>query len=126
MTTDMPLPNWVFDLVTAVEEFEFIHPKQDPCLKDALDTVPADIRQTAKAIQDYVRRRELTDPHADCFPDPDAACSAHGDKRCLHCHRNASDCAQADGQCSVYATTGMHWDTCANRVRGQMDCEAIA
>lgn len=48
-----------------------------------------------------------------------AKCTAHGTERCERCHRNPSTCAK-DGRssgCSVYAETGMHWDTCPNRIR---------
>lgn len=59
--------------------------------------------------------------------DPDARCPAHGQPRCAHCHRNPSTCAPTgrgetrshDG-CDFYAATGMHWDTCANRVIGPL------
>lgn len=54
-------------------------------------------------------------PH---FPDPTATCPAHGARYCGDCHANPGDCVEADGQCSYWAATGMHWDTCPNRVRG--------
>lgn len=52
------------------------------------------------------------------FPDPEAKCSAHGDRMCGQCAQNPSTCAEPDGQCGTWLTTGMHWDTCPNRVRG--------
>ena len=58
-----------------------------------------------------------------CFPEPGAKCVAHGDEQCLYCHRNPSDCANG-GNCSTWARTGMHWDTCQNRVRGPLASEA--
>jgi hypothetical protein len=51
------------------------------------------------------------------FPDPEATCPAHGSRFCAHCARNPSDCAGADGSCGYWFKTGMHWDTCPNRVR---------
>jgi len=52
-------------------------------------------------------------PH---FPDPRARCSAHSTAYCLACHRNPSG-ARTCGQCFSYDPTGMHGDTCPNRVR---------
>lgn len=52
------------------------------------------------------------------WPDPHARCPAHGDRFCESCHRNPGDCADADGSCSYWSATGMHWDTCPNRIRG--------
>lgn len=56
--------------------------------------------------------------HEYTFPAyPDAKCSAHGDNACWRCARNPASCASETGSCSTYATTGMHWDTCPNRIR---------
>lgn len=52
------------------------------------------------------------------FPDPEARCSAHGEAYCAACHRNPGSCAKPYGQCETWLSSGMHWDTCANRVRG--------
>jgi hypothetical protein len=52
------------------------------------------------------------------FPDLEAKCSAHGDRMCGQCAQNPSTCAEPDGQCGTWLSTGMHWDTCPNRVRG--------
>ena len=54
------------------------------------------------------------------FPAPDARCPAHGQELCIRCARNPSGCDDPDrddGGCSVYSDTGMHWDTCPNRIR---------
>lgn len=52
------------------------------------------------------------------FPSyPDARCSAHGDNACLMCARNPGDCVTDVGSCGMYVSTGMHWDTCPNRIR---------
>ena len=51
------------------------------------------------------------------FPDPRAKCPAHGNRYCPWCSRNPADCIEASGNCGYYSATGMHWDTCANRVR---------
>lgn len=53
------------------------------------------------------------------FPDASARCTAHGRNLCVSCARNPGDCAENEVQsgCSVYAGTGMHWDTCPNRLR---------
>jgi len=51
-----------------------------------------------------------------------AKCVAHGKKVCSLCTLNPSTCGsgQAGIQvgCGTYASTGMHWDTCPNRVTG--------
>lgn len=52
------------------------------------------------------------------FPDPEAKCSAHGDRMCGQCAQNPSTCAGPCGPCDAWLSTGMHWDTCPNRVRG--------
>ncbi|MFI5473229.1 hypothetical protein ACIA6D_23685 [Streptomyces cacaoi] len=70
-------------------------------------------------------RRRCGEHDGPCFPEPGATCVAHGDAECLYCHRNPADCANG-GNCGTWARTGMHWDTCANRVRGPLanDIEA--
>ena len=56
-----------------------------------------------------------------CFPDPTAKCPAHGEHQCAACHRNPSNCADPDYvECGYWLATGMHWDTCANRIRGPL------
>ncbi|MEI5100334.1 hypothetical protein RB200_19625 [Streptomyces sp. PmtG] len=60
-----------------------------------------------------------------CFPDPEARCPAHGDRACALCHRNPSTCADPDIlECGRWITTGMHWDTCSNRIRGPLAAPA--
>lgn len=54
-------------------------------------------------------------PH---FPDPKAICPAHGNRYCRACSRNPGDCIGDCGGCGYWSATGMHWDTCPNRVRG--------
>lgn len=55
------------------------------------------------------------------FPDVRSLCPAHGQHLCLMCARNPSDCATSDTpSCGFYSSTGMHWDTCPNRVEGGM------
>lgn len=49
MTTD--LPDWVLDLVAAVEHFEYVHPKvsiADDCLHHPLEAVPDEVRAMAR------------------------------------------------------------------------------
>ncbi len=53
------LPEWVLDLVAAVDEFESTHAKADACLIDALNAVPADVRGYA---QGYVRGKKKAQP----------------------------------------------------------------
>lgn len=48
-------------------------------------------------------------------------CSAHGETDCEWCSLNSADCINGYGQCSYYSETGMHWDTCPNRIRGPKD-----
>lgn len=55
------------------------------------------------------------------FPDPEAFCPAHGEKRCERCARNPGDCVSEHGSCSYWSAFGMHWDTCANRIRGPLE-----
>jgi hypothetical protein len=40
-------------------------------------------------------------------------CPAHGVARCALCSLNGPVCTE----CTYYAETGMHWDTCINRMR---------
>lgn len=61
------------------------------------------------------------------FPDHDARCSAHGHRECEECHRNPANCKlppidvnYATIGCGQYSATGMHWDTCPNRIRGPL------
>lgn len=50
-----------------------------------------------------------------------AKCPAHGDTDCDLCSLNPADCASPEGPCSFYRDTGMHWDTCPNRIRTYED-----
>jgi hypothetical protein len=50
-------------------------------------------------------------------------CAAHNDTDCDLCTLNPADCA-ADGSCDMYLTTGMHWDSCPNRIRSYADAVA--
>lgn len=53
------------------------------------------------------------------FPDPAARCVAHGTRFCRSCSANPGSCAGTeDVGCGHRAATGMHWDTCPNRVPG--------
>jgi len=45
-------------------------------------------------------------------------CSAHGEKACELCSLNPGSCATDSWQCEMWRDTGMHWDTCPNRIRG--------
>jgi hypothetical protein len=69
--------------------------------------------RAACLISHVVDRSTKRLPH---FPDPKARCSAHGTTYCLACHRNPSG-PRTCGQCYSYDSTGMHGDTCANRIR---------
>lgn len=51
------------------------------------------------------------------FPDALATCPAHGTRYCVACSRNPGDCMHNLGSCGYWSATGMHWDTCRNRVR---------
>lgn len=56
-----PLPNWVIDLVGAVDKYEFEHGETDegwPCLGVALGKVPDGVRQQAAAVRDYLDQQE--------------------------------------------------------------------
>lgn len=52
------------------------------------------------------------------FPDPKAKCPAHGRRFCRWCALNPASCSEDDGGCGYWSATGMHWDTCPNRIRG--------
>lgn len=57
-----PLPNWMLDVVIAVQEHEDIHRSVRDggiCLQGVLDLVPAEVRIAAKAVAEY-RRQEAT------------------------------------------------------------------
>jgi hypothetical protein len=71
------------------------------------------VARLARAITVVAERITNRLPH---FPDPSATCSAHGTRYCLTCHRNPSG-GRTCGQCYVYDSTGMHGDSCANRIR---------
>lgn len=45
-------------------------------------------------------------------------CVAHGAVACAVCSLNPSSCAGDSPECATFSDTGMHWDTCPNRVRG--------
>lgn len=49
---------------------------------------------------------------------PPPKCAAHGIPRCTACSRNPGNCGNESGDvgCATYGDTGMHWDTCPNRV----------
>lgn len=60
------------------------------------------------------------------FPSLEARCSAHGQSLCVLCARNPGSCGQstADGAvagCGMWVETGMHWDTCPNRITGPLE-----
>lgn len=44
-----------YDLVTAAERFEFVHPIADDCLADALRAVPDEVRAQAAVIASYLQ-----------------------------------------------------------------------
>lgn len=65
---------------------------------------------------------EVTETTTYEFPNyPDSKCPAHGDPLCVACARNPSYCTEmqnaGQGGCGFYSTSGMHWDTCPNRIR---------
>lgn len=45
-------------------------------------------------------------------------CSAHGAMACELCSLNPGSCATEAWECEMWRETGMHWDTCPNRIRG--------
>lgn len=50
---DYKQPNWVIDLINAVDRFEDVHPKGELCLKRELDAVPQNVLETARAVAHY-------------------------------------------------------------------------
>lgn len=55
------------------------------------------------------------------FPSLDEKCSAHGANLCVYCARNPGSCVEPTGGCSMWSETGMHWDTCPNRIKGGLE-----
>lgn len=71
-------------------------------------------RQCLKMVDDH-GEHHMFDTR---FPEADAKCSAHGAPGCELCHRNPADCASSRPRgCDAYSLTGMHWDTCPNRIK---------
>jgi hypothetical protein len=57
MASTVPdLPLWGWNLIIAMQRHEELHGSQDTCLKGVLNAVPADVRQHAEAISDYVQK----------------------------------------------------------------------
>lgn len=56
MPRPIDAPEWAWVLLSAVEEFEDIHPKLDECLSDALGAVPVDARVFAAGIRHHIRQ----------------------------------------------------------------------
>lgn len=82
--------------------------------------IPADnMRAIPAPASTAATGRRCGEHNGPCFPEAGAKCVAHGDIECLYCHRNPADCANG-GNCGTWSRTGMHWDTCANRVRGPL------
>lgn len=44
-------------------------------------------------------------------------CPAHGDAGCVLCSASADGATRHCSGCDFFAETGMHWDTCPNRVK---------
>jgi hypothetical protein len=59
------LPNWVYDLIMATQEWGDVHPssKGAPCGCEGLAFVPDDVKAKAQAIAEYKR-------HEPCHCDP--------------------------------------------------------
>ena len=69
MTT--ALPNWVIDLINAVDVHEYEHDKEHHCLGDALNAVPADVVQQARGARFYLAQMPVpTDAEPDHEPAP--------------------------------------------------------
>lgn len=49
-------PNWLYDLIAAVERYEDVHEhvqEDGRCMQEVLDRVPDELRLAANAIADY-------------------------------------------------------------------------
>lgn len=79
-----------------------------------LDRVPRAIAAMAADLIPYLETGELPD-FATPAPTAPPRCPAHGEVKCPSCSRN--DGRSTCGECDYYNQTGMHWDTCPNRVR---------
>jgi hypothetical protein len=51
-------PNWVIDLIVAVEEYEFTHPQDAHCFQAALMEIPDEVRNAVRAVAEYKRETE--------------------------------------------------------------------
>lgn len=84
------------------------------------DQVSTPVRAAAAVRRQLERAAGAVDMAASrlpYFPDPDAKCVAHGVQFCASCHRNPAYCMGSDSVgCGRYSGTGMHWDTCPNRI----------
>lgn len=60
----------------------------------------------------------MTDESTEATEPAPPTCSAHGEMACDLCSLNPGSCATDSWQCTTYRETGMHWDTCPNRIRG--------
>lgn len=74
------------------------------------------VRLAARTASLISRAADWATSRLPYFPDPRARCSAHGTAYCAACHRNPSG-SRTCGQCFSYDATGMHGDTCQNRIR---------
>jgi len=83
--------------------------RQATAIVDALLARPEVLRALAGA------------PTADEIPD---RCPAHGAERCPKCSRISTRGLTDDGLscrgCGYWGATGMHWDTCPHRIRGEI------
>jgi len=76
------------------------------------------MRSTVLRLGAFIRRNtERAVSRLPHFPEPKATCPAHGRRYCQWCAANPSTCIESSGECGYWSATGMHWDSCANRIR---------
>ncbi len=96
----------------------------DPLIQGANNLTPAIFRRAARAAVAALERAAAHGPECDEQDQAPPRCVAHGEASCALCSRNPSTCAQHDHPnqgCSTYEATGMHWDTCPNRIIGPLE-----
>ncbi|WP_330479931.1 hypothetical protein OG301_39000 (plasmid) [Streptomyces platensis] len=64
--TQPDAPAWAIDLVIALRQHDDEHTNGDPCLRDALDAIPDDLKQHAEAIHAHTQplRTQLREAEA--------------------------------------------------------------
>lgn len=60
------VPAWAWDLLIASLDYEDVHHSDHPCMTSVLSAVPAEVRYTARAIDEYRRGTQQRDAKKVC------------------------------------------------------------